>query len=68
MHASIGDVPLSHCTCRRVVIAEHTSVIDHWRVTQDIDFTKMTDMPVVQKNAVVIYYEAGGAVSQTHNA
>ena len=38
-------------------------MIDHWRVTQEIDFTKMTDMPVVQQNAVIIYFESGGAVS-----
>ena len=50
--------------CRRVVVAEHSTVIDHWRVTQDVDFRKMSDMPVVEQNAVIIYYESGGAVSQ----
>ena len=49
-------------------MAEHTPVIDHWRVTQDVDFTKMTDMPVVEQNAVIIYYESGGAVSQIVSA
>ena len=60
----VNQVHLNFYICRRVVLAEHTSVIDHWRVTQDIDFANMRDMPVIEQNAVIIYYEAAGAVSQ----